>query len=173
MYGPVSPYKCRSRCVDFFRLGSIFVCVVSCYLHTQLQTSLGLKNSTSGGCSHSQCRSRAQNVSACLTDLDRLIFFRLESKYFFVISCYQLLFVVISCYLLLSVVICCYPLLFVVICCYPLLFVVISTMISTGVGRLFTWRPFWYCSGGRYEWAIAIFCTLFHIRFLITNYLTI
>ena len=40
MYRPVSPYKCRSRCVDFLGLGSIFVCVVSCYLHTQLQTSL-------------------------------------------------------------------------------------------------------------------------------------
>ena len=45
-----------------------FLCVVSCYLHMQLQTSL--KNSTSGRCSYSQRRIRAQNVWACLTDLD-------------------------------------------------------------------------------------------------------
>ena len=61
----------------------------------------------------------------CLTDLDldRLIF-RLESKYFCVISCYLSLSVVIYRYPLLFVVTC-YPLLSVVICCYPLLFVVI------------------------------------------------
>ena len=137
MYGPVSTYTCRSRCIDFWWLGSIILCVVSCYLHLQLQTSL--KNSTSGRCSHSQCRSRAQNVSACLTDLDldRLTFeagiksffvltvviYRYQLLYI-VIRCYLLLFVVIRCYLLLSVI-CCYPLLFVVICCYLLLSVVI------------------------------------------------
>ena len=146
MYGPVSPYKCRSRCIDFWWLRSIVLRVGSCYLHTQLQKSL--KNSTSGRCSHSQFRSRAQNMSACLTDLDldRLIFLGWNQSIFvlLVVFCrYQLLYIVIRCYLLLSVVICCYLLLFVVIrcylflsvviCCYPLLFVVIRCYLLLSV----------------------------------------
>ena len=104
----------------------------------------------------------SESCTKCVGLFDRSRFlyrliFRLESKYFCVISCYFLLSVVIyhypllfvvTCYPLLFVVICCYPLLFVVIyrypllfvvvCCYPLLFVVISTMISTDD---------WYCLG--------------------------